>query len=244
MSLQPADAGARLGLAADDPRRTPVLLSNPLSAEHAALRTLLLPSLADAAARNQALGRQELAIYEIAHRYQPQDGEVLPAEPWTAGALVAGRAVSFFTAKGILQTVFQAIGLELQVEPGNGRDPFLHPGRAARIVIAGEHAGYLGELHPDARGGLRAERARGRLRAGRHAARAAAARACDRTCQCRTRRRCGRTSRVVVGDEHLAGDVVAAARSAGGELLRDVEVFDVYRDDRRSAPAAARWPFG
>ena len=36
---------------------------------------------------------------------------------------------------------------------------------------------------------------------------------------------------VVVADEHLAGDVVAAARTAGGELLRDVSVFDVYRDD-------------
>ena len=32
------------------------------------------------------------------------------------------------------------------VEPA--REPFLHPGRSARVLIAGEPAGWIGELHP------------------------------------------------------------------------------------------------
>ncbi len=148
MSLVTADLGDRLGLVADDPRREQVVLMNPLSAEHAALRTLLLPSLAEVAVRNQSLGRADMQIYEIAHVYHPRAGAVLPDEPWTLGALVAGGDASFFLAKGVAATVVGAVGIELEVEPGNGRDPFLHPGRAARIVIGGEHAGYLGELHP------------------------------------------------------------------------------------------------
>ena len=136
MSLVAADVGDVLGLAPDDARRFPVLLRNPLSSEHAALRTLLLPSLAAVAERNQSLGRPELSIYEIAHVYHLQRRD-LPDEPWTLGALVVGRDASFFTAKGILTTVLGAVGIDLAVEPGAGRDPFLHPGRAARILIGG-----------------------------------------------------------------------------------------------------------
>ncbi len=231
MSLVPADLGERLGLAEDDPRREPVLLANPLSAEHAAMRTLLVGGLAGAAARNQALGRQELAIYEIAHRYQPVPGEKLPREPWTAGGLVTGRDASFFMARGILETVFRAIGLELVVEPGNGRDPFLHPGRAARIVVAGEQAGYLGELHPTIveRFGINGpvgvfEIAVTLLE--QHLPGPAIAVPVPDTPPLR------QDIAVVVRDEHLAGDVVAAARAAGGELLREVSVFDAYRDEQ------------
>ena len=230
MSLVPADMGERLGLAEDDPRRVPVLLANPLSAEHAAMRTLLVASLADVAARNQALGRQELAIYEIAHRYQPLPGQQLPDEPWTVGALIAGPAVSFFTAKGILETVFRAIGLELEVEPGNGRDPFLHPGRAARIVVGGEQAGYLGELHPTlverfGLGGTVAVFEFDATLLEQHVPGAAIAVPVPDTPPLR------QDIALIVPDEHLAGDVVAAARAAGGELLREVSVFDVYRDE-------------
>jgi phenylalanyl-tRNA synthetase beta chain len=235
LSLEPADMGERLGLAEDDPRRTPVRLANPLSAEQAALRTLLLPSLAAVAARNQSLGRSELAIYEIAHTYLPEG--LLPDEPWTAGALIAGRDASFFAAKGVLETVFRAIGLELVVEPGEGRDPFLHPGRAARIVVGGEQAGYLGELHPALveRFGLSGAVAAFELHVGvleQALPGPAIAVPIPDTPPLR------QDVAVVVADEHLAGDVVAAARAAGGELLRDVGVFDVYRDE--SALGAGR----
>ena len=40
---------------------------------------------------------------------------------------------------------------------------------------------------------------------------------------------------MVVGDDVAAGDVVAAARAAGGALLSRVEVFDVYRGDQIGA---------
>jgi phenylalanyl-tRNA synthetase beta chain len=236
MSLAPADIADRLGLAGDDPRRSPVLLANPLSAEHAAMRTLLLPSLADVAARNQALGRQELAIYEIAHVYLPEAGEVLPREPWTVGALLAGRDVSFFTVKGVLESLFRALGLDLEVEPGTGRDPFLHPGRAARVVLAGEQMGWLGELHPSLveRLGLSGPVAAFELDATlleRQVPGPAIAVGVPDTPPLR------QDIAVVVADEHLAGDVVAAARRAGGELLRDVAVFDVYRDENALGPA-------
>jgi len=52
----------------------------------------------------------------------------------------------FFAAKGVLETLLGALRVDFEVV--RGADPFLHPGRAARVLVAGEDAGWLGELHP------------------------------------------------------------------------------------------------
>jgi len=67
----------RLRIPADDARATPVLLANPLSEEHSAMRTTLLGSLLDVAARNVARGSTDLALFESARVYlteQPPTG--------------------------------------------------------------------------------------------------------------------------------------------------------------------------
>ena len=72
----PGEAG-RLRLPADDPRSQPVLLANPLSEDQSAMRTLLLGSLLDIAARNTARGTDALALFESARVYlteQPPTG--------------------------------------------------------------------------------------------------------------------------------------------------------------------------
>ena len=229
----------------------PVLLANPLSAEHAALRTLLVPSLADVAARNQALGRQELAIYEIAHLYQPAAGEQLPREPWTAGGLVAGRERLVLHGQGHPRD-----GLPGGRPRARGRArqrarsvPAPGPRGAHRASAASRRAtsasctrrspsdfGVSGPVAVvrDRRDAARAARARARDRGARagHAAAAPGHRG----------RGGGRAPRRATSSPR--------ARAAGGELLRDVGVFDVYRDEqalrsrRPLAGAAADLPGG
>jgi phenylalanyl-tRNA synthetase beta chain len=64
----PGEAG-RLRIPAEDPRATPVLLANPLSEEQSAMRTALLGSLLDIAARNAARGAADQALFESARVY-------------------------------------------------------------------------------------------------------------------------------------------------------------------------------
>jgi phenylalanyl-tRNA synthetase beta chain len=64
----PGEAG-RLRIAEDDPRANPVLLANPLSEEQSAMRTTLLGSLLDVAARNKARGASNLTLFESARVY-------------------------------------------------------------------------------------------------------------------------------------------------------------------------------
>ena len=246
LSYVPADMPDQIGLAADDPRRNMVAVMNPLSQEHSHLRTLLLPSLLDALARNAAWGRDDLALFEIAHTYHP-DGK-LPREPWTFSAVMRGRLggaawrragepASFFLGKGVLESILGAVGVTCRVVAMDGeRDPFLHPGRKGFVQVPGEPAlGFVGELHP-----LTARRY------GFDDPVVCMELDLDRLCE-----QLGESPRalplsefpplrqdiaVVVADEHPASAVLAAVRSAGGELLSDVQVFDVWRDAEALGP--------
>jgi phenylalanyl-tRNA synthetase beta chain len=159
----PGEAG-RLRIPAEDPRATPVLLANPLSEEQSAMRTALLGSLLDVAARNVARGASDLALFESARVYL-QEGtpefagdRVAPfAEPHrfaglAVGALAqrswrdGGEAADFFALKGVLEALGRQLGIELEFAPAE--EPFLHPGRSAAIAIGGASAGWLGEVHP------------------------------------------------------------------------------------------------
>jgi phenylalanyl-tRNA synthetase beta chain len=249
LSYVPADTPDKLGLGPDDPRRAMLAVSNPLSQDHSHLRTLLLPSLLDTLVRNAAWGRDDLALFEIAHTYHPVEGQKLPREPWTFGAVMRGRLggaawrragepASFFLGKGVLESILGAVGVTCRVVAmPAAHDPFLHPGRKGFVQVPGEQAlGFVGELHPvTAR------------RYGFDDPVVCIELDLDRLCE-----RLGEPPRaqplsefpplrqdisVVVPDEHPASSVLAAARDAGGELLNEVHVFDVWRDAEALGPA-------
>ncbi len=62
----------RLGLAADDPRRQNVQILNPLTEEQAVMRTTLVPSLLETAARNIAYRTVDLALFELRPVFHPR----------------------------------------------------------------------------------------------------------------------------------------------------------------------------
>ncbi|MFJ3335780.1 phenylalanine--tRNA ligase subunit beta [Streptomyces sp. NPDC086766] len=65
----------QLGLAADDPARRVVRLTNPLNDEEPALRTTLLPGLLGALRRNDGRGSHDLALFETGLVFQPRDDQ-------------------------------------------------------------------------------------------------------------------------------------------------------------------------
>ena len=109
------------------------------------------------------------------------------------------------------------------------RQPFLHPGRSAQSA-----AGFFGELHPLVGEAFGVEVPVVVFEfdlATLAAAQTSVVMHRDVTSFPSLRQDIA----VVVGDDVAAGDVVAAARAAGGALLSRVEVFDVYRGDQIGA---------
>jgi phenylalanyl-tRNA synthetase beta chain len=147
----------RLRLDPDDPRRDFVALENPMSEDQSVLRTTLAGALLDAARHNVARGMADFALFECGTIYRAT-GEKLPHEHRALGGVLTGRLhpqtwgtadpprAGFFAAKGLLGAALDAVRVTWQVEPAT--EPFLHPGRTARVDVAGENVGWIGELHP------------------------------------------------------------------------------------------------
>ena len=131
----------RLRLRAGDTRSALVELQNPMSAEWAAMRTLVFPGLLHSARRNLAMSAPRVALFEIGHVFLRSDGE-LPEQPARVAGVLAGEGAGFFAAKGVVEALFAAASVDAPVfRPLD--EPFLHPGRAAAV---GD--GFVGELHP------------------------------------------------------------------------------------------------
>ncbi len=141
-----------------------IVLANPLFAEYSALRTDLLSGLIAAFEYNRTQGNPPLNGFEIGRIFwQEEEGlaeseqlaGILGGDPslgkWTRGG--KSRPMEWFEAKGLLERVFQRLGLNVEYQPSH-QDPRLHPGRTASLWLQGNRLGTFGQLHP----GLRQEK--------------------------------------------------------------------------------------
>jgi phenylalanyl-tRNA synthetase beta chain len=124
-------------LVATDPSADAIRLPSPMTSDQAILRTTIVPGLVEAARTGVDAGSTHVALFEIARVYLPS-GEQLPNERWRVAGVVAG---GYEVVKGVLETLYSALGLDLRV--ARGSHALLHPGKAAET-----NAGWLGELHP------------------------------------------------------------------------------------------------
>ena len=131
-------------------------IENPISSEMTHMRPDLLPGLLAAAARNQARGFADLALFEI--------GPVFTgAEPGQqalhlAGLLVgasaprgpheARRPVDSFDAKADAEAVLAAIGAPARSQIDRKLAGWWHPGRSGAIRLGPNRLATFGEIHP------------------------------------------------------------------------------------------------
>jgi phenylalanyl-tRNA synthetase beta chain len=254
-ALVAPDLADRMRLATSDPRREGIAAHNPLTAEHSVMRTMLLGGLLDAARRNLAHDADRAALFESGRVYLRRAapraggelagafaGELPPPvyEPHRIACLVVGslapaswrgghEPADFYHAKGLLAVLCAQLGAPFDLVAAS--EAFLHPGRSARIEVAGEGAGWIGELHPlvarawDLPGGVGFEVDLSALAA---ASRFGVERYEDVT----THPAVLQDLAVVVGDDVPAERVREAVRAGAGELLASADVFDLYRGEQ------------
>jgi len=133
------------------------MLANPISSEMSHMRPALLPGLLQAAARNQARGFVDLALFELGHVFQ--GGEPGEQHLLLSGLLIgrttskdvhgASRAVDVFDAKADAEAVLAAMGAPAKAQIKRGADAWWHPGRHGVICLGPKKVlGVFGELHP------------------------------------------------------------------------------------------------
>jgi phenylalanyl-tRNA synthetase beta chain len=133
-----------------------VRIENPISSEMTHLRPDLLPGLLQAAARNQARGLTDLALFEIGpvfHGGEPGE-QGLQAAGLLTGAAAARdpygsrRMVDLYDAKADAEAVLAALGAPAKVQISRTAPDWWHPGRTGTIGLGPNALATFGEVHP------------------------------------------------------------------------------------------------
>ncbi|MGB2683211.1 MAG: phenylalanine--tRNA ligase subunit beta [Candidatus Competibacter sp.] len=218
-----------------DPEREPLALANPISADLAVMRTSLWPGLLKALTHNQKRQQSRVRLFEHGLNFVPTaDG--LRQEPYLGGVAVglalpeqwglAKRPLDFFDLKADVEALLALTGEPEAFTWVAAQHPALHPGQSARIERAGTVVGWLGALHPrvtqilDIEGDAFVFELR---LADLQAARTPVFRDLSRFPASR------RDIAIVVDETVAAQAVYDCIHQRGGELLRNVYLFDVYR---------------
>ena len=152
-----------IGLPRDDPRRQHIRILNPLTEDFSVMRTTLIPGLMETARYNVSRKNSDLKLFELKKVFLPQEGERLPKEVKSLAGLAMGfdkdshwafspRPVDFYDVKGCVEDLLD--GLQMKEAKFNRAEdiPYLHPGKASRVVLDHEVLGVLGEVHPEVLG--------------------------------------------------------------------------------------------
>jgi len=191
-------------------------LPEPITVELAVLRTELLPSLVEAARRNVDAGNEPVALCEIARVYLHRGEGELPEERVHVAGVARG---DFLRAKGVVEALLQTLHAKASWSRTDSR--LLHPGKAARI-----ESGVVGELHPAELDGTWAA-----FELDLELLSSAAREPVPYT-DVISFPAVRQDIAVAVAEEVEVGALIDAAREAAAPLLREAEVFDVYRGDQ------------
>jgi phenylalanyl-tRNA synthetase beta chain len=219
----------------------PIRLALPMSEERSVLRQSLLPHLLEVASYNRARQVENVAVYETGAVYLANGENELPSEKERLAGVVTGiwhahlwqgekKAVDFYVVKGILDGLFELLGLTNRIEYKQAKRKHMHPGRTADILLDGKTIGFVGQLHPvvqkdyDLKETYVFELALTDL---------LNAEVEDiRYSPIPRFPSITRDIALVVDENVVAGELQKAIIEAGGELLKEVSIFDVYKGDR------------
>ncbi|MEG3638617.1 phenylalanine--tRNA ligase subunit beta [Magnetococcus sp. PR-3] len=212
----------------------PVALVNPLSEEQSRMRTSIMAGLVEAVRRNISRGNDGLRLFEMGHIFL-LDGEGQVQEEERLALVLAGSGTSriwhtdqrvwdFFDLKGDLQTLVSRLeSAEPRYVPGGPE--FLHPGRKSEIHLRGKVAGWMGEMHPSLREALDLDQPVLMLEIRSDALAAVAKKGAAQVSKFQA---VTRDFAFVVDRDTPASSILDSARGVAKQLVRDVQLFDVY----------------
>jgi phenylalanyl-tRNA synthetase beta chain len=219
-------------------------LSMPMSEERSILRHSLIPHLADAAAYNLARQAETVALYEIGSVFVAEKEGAKPTEKEHVAGLVTGlwhkhlwqgekKAADFYVIKGITEGLFGNLGVLDDIEYVRAVKEDLHPGRTAEIYFRKNAIGFVGQLHPNYEKEFDLNETYV-FELDLHALLTAETEELIYTAIPR-HPSVSRDIALVVDQKVSSGELEKVIREAGGSLLKEVQVFDVYEGEHVEA---------
>ncbi|WP_077214188.1 phenylalanine--tRNA ligase subunit beta [Bacillus dakarensis] len=221
-------------------QREPVALAMPMSEDRSKLRLSILPQLLEVVKYNLARQNDSVSVYEIGTVFLGKGNEEQPEEREHMAAAITGlwnlhqwqgekKEVDFFVLKGILEGMFAKLGLQTEVEYRQTAIEGLHPGRTAEIYLSGKKIGFIGQVHPTVQKELDLKETY----------------VCELLLEAILTADVSplqyeaipkypsitRDIALVVDQGKAAGELESIIKEAGGSLLKEAKVFDLYEGE-------------
>lgn len=199
------------------------------------MRRSLWPGLLSAAGQNLSRQQDRVRLFEIGTQFELSDGEVL--EKSVLAGLACGfrwpeswssdrEQVDFFDVKQDVEAILGPARRADDLEFVAAEHPALRPGRSARIMLAEDEAGWIGELHPRVQRQLDLRQVPILFSLELEKITTATLPSYRRYSKFPSIRR---DLAVVIAHDVPASRIVSCIRAAAGAHLQNVKVFDVYR---------------
>ncbi|MEZ7170737.1 phenylalanine--tRNA ligase subunit beta [Sporosarcina sp. OR05] len=212
----------------------------PMSEERSVLRQSLVPHLLEVATYNVARRIDSVALYETGSVFLGMEEDGLPREVEHVAAVMTGKwvdhawqgetkKVDFFVLKGIVEGMMNRLGLADRLSFEQSVVDGMHPGRTATILLNGERIGLIGQIHPTEQ----KKRDLKETYVMEMNLKQVLTVATEDLIYVPVPRfpSISRDIALVVSTETSAGALESVIRQAGGKLLKDVKLFDLYEGE-------------
>jgi phenylalanyl-tRNA synthetase beta chain len=219
-------------------------LLNPISSDLDVMRPSILGNLITAAKRNADRGFAECGLFEVGPVYKDPtpEGQAIVAASLRAGSTprnwaVSSRKVDLFDAKADAMAALAACGAPVQsLQITSDAPAWYHPGRSGVLRLGPTVLAYFGEIHPAV---LTACDAEGPMAATEiffaNIPQSRATSAAKPLLKLEALQPVTRDFAFVVASDVTAAKLVRAVRDADKNLIKDVNVFDVYEGEHVGA---------
>ena len=244
----------RLGIP-ETGRGVPVKIIRPLVAEQSEMRRSMLPGLLRSVAYNLDHGVSNVALYEIGRVFYGHEHKSLPDEPSFVCGVMAGKRADdawnqhfeeydFFDAKGVVEELLDALRVtKVRFKVADVEQyPWLQPGRAAEVTAGGQVVGWVGNVHPRSLAAVGVEVPVVAFELSQAVLLRLAADVLPYQ-DVPTLPGVDVDLAIVVDESVTCEMLMQRISSAGGKLLSDVRLFDVYRDEKRVGPGKKSMAF-
>jgi phenylalanyl-tRNA synthetase beta chain len=206
-----------------------VKIANPLGEDQSIMRTTMLPNILEVLSRNYNRRLDRCSIFEINPIFLPKALPLteLPDEVLTLAMGQYGADADFYSLKGKIEALATLLGLDRKIGFRAAQHPALHPGRTAEVLIDGASVGVFGEVHPLVAENYEMDSRVLVAELNLHAMLDMA----DTNRQHKALPRYPAVTRdlaIVVEKKLLAAQLLDIIRKAGGHILEDVQLFDIY----------------
>ena len=213
--------------------KDPVILPNPMSSDKEVVRTTLVPSLLNTYNYNKARKIKDIFIYEIAKTYDKnyiEDSKIcgLLSGNYLVNDWQGSKKVDFYIVKGIVEDLLDYLGFKNRYTFERLEGNSLHPGVSASVLLDREPIGIIGKIHP-------------RLSKDEIYVFELSMNALMKNTKPLKFKEANKYPTIekdmafILDKSVLAKDIMTTIKKAGGRILTDISIFDIYEGDRIDA---------